>query len=59
MALIGIPTYENVLENGRPLSRANAHVKRDTDAKILKRETNRMNAIMTTSRFVACLDFVA
>jgi hypothetical protein len=52
-------TYENVFENGKPLSRENAHASLETDAKILKSEMNRIKAIIATSKLVAAFDFVA
>jgi hypothetical protein len=39
-----------------PLSREKAHVRRDTEAKMLNSEMKRMKAIMMTSRFVAWTD---
>jgi hypothetical protein len=48
----------NELEKGRPLSRAKAHTKRDTDAKMLKSEIEKMAPCMRTRTVAPALDLV-
>ena len=51
-------TYEKKDENGRPLSRANAHVKRDTDAKTPNMAMVLMTRIRQTKAVAPTLDLV-
>jgi hypothetical protein len=46
------------LEKGRPLSRAKAHTKRDTDAKMLKSEIEKMEPCMRTKIVAPAFDLV-
>jgi hypothetical protein len=52
-------TYAKYSEKGRPRSRANAHVKRETDAKILKSPTMLTKMMKTIRTFVAATELVA
>lgn len=54
----GIRTYVKKAEKGRPLSRAKAHTKRDTEAKILKSETEKMEPCIRTKTVAPTLDLV-
>lgn len=51
-------TYVKVLEKGRPLSRAKAHTRRDTEANMLKSEIRKMMACMRTRMVAPALDLV-
>lgn len=55
----GVLTYAKKLENGRPLSFAKTHTRRDTDAKTLKRQTKRSTPMSAMSALVAGLEPVA
>jgi hypothetical protein len=52
-------TCEKNGENGRPPSRANAHTKRDTEARVLKSATIPLKMIQLIRNMVAPLEFVA
>jgi len=52
-------TLAKTVENGRPWSRAKAQVNRDTEAKVLKRETDIIKRIATINIFVAATDLTA
>lgn len=56
--VLGLTTVKKS-ENGRPLSRANAHVSRDTEARVLLRQKNIIMASMVIRTFVHAFDLVA
>lgn len=49
-------TYEKKVEKGRPLSRANTQMRRETEAKMLKSARKKMTAISEIKTFAATFE---
>lgn len=52
-------TFTKTAENGKPLSREKAQMSRETEAKMLKKETKMLNMSIEIKTFVAAFESVA
>lgn len=52
----GMPTYAKKLENGRPLSRANTQMRRETEAKMLNSARKKIMASIEISTLAAVFE---